>query len=428
MELHLSPKVISKGPQGRTACGSAAYRSCSSIVDNDGVIHNFKYKKGHVDGGIELPAGAPEELRDPQTLWQRHEIKDIRKDAQLYRDIEFAFPNEFSYSAVTDITKKLCSLLTDKGMCVQWDIHDNVDQIKKTGKPRNLHVHMMVTMRELQADGTFGNKNRSWNKYNGGLNIADLLRPEAARLMNDELARIGSSERVEHESYAARGIDKVPQIHVGVSAYAMEEKGVEADRFTLNEEIKKINKEHISYLEKLSKYREARAKASEITLLEAKEQRYTLEDRIRAMEDLKTVTGGYKALEEPSKPLKEQTYQSIKVCNQQIYALKKDKERTKNVNRALHLIKNLAGDPALNVEQEKQLEWAVGYLKWAGMESLAPEAVHNEIDKLRENNTQRVIELHRLQNEKQELYNNLSEMRKIEWEQKKNARSQTIEK
>lgn len=217
MELHLEAKVIGKGSKGRTACGSSAYRACDRLEDLTGQIHDYRNKSGYVAGGIELPEGASAELLDRQVLWARHESKDIRKDAELFRELTIAFPNELSYAAAEKVLRKLAKHLTDKGMCVQWDIHD----VTHDGQ-RNLHAHMMITMRTLLPDGTFGNKDRSWNKYNGGLNIADLLRPEAARLMNEELAKIGSSERVEHESFAARGIDKIPTRHMGVAATALE--------------------------------------------------------------------------------------------------------------------------------------------------------------------------------------------------------------
>ena len=243
MELYLSPKVVGKGPKGRTACGSSAYRSCDRIVDNAGNVHDYRHKGGYVTGGIELPEGASEDLRNRQTLWSRHEARDIRKDAELFREITLALSNELDYAATERVVRSLASKLTEKGMCVQWDIHDTT----KNGQ-RNLHAHMMVTMRELQPDGTFGNKNRSWNKYNGGLNIADLLRPKAARLMNEELAKIGSSDRVEYESFAARGVDKIPTKHVGVVATAMERKGTKTYKGNQNRYIDFLNRIHAENL------------------------------------------------------------------------------------------------------------------------------------------------------------------------------------
>lgn len=251
MELHLEAKVIGKGLKGRTACGSSAYRSCDKVIDNTGRVHDYSHKGGYVTGGIELPAGAPEELRNRQVLWSRHESKDIRKDAELFREVTTALPNEIDYSAAERVAKGLSKKLTDKGMCVQWDIHDT----NKNGQ-RNLHLHMMLTMRELLPDGTFGNKNRTWNKYNGGLNIANMLRPEAARLMNQELEAIGSSEHVEHKSYADRGIDKIPTKHMGAAATALERKGVETRKGNENRYIDFLNKIHADNLKEAEFYRE----------------------------------------------------------------------------------------------------------------------------------------------------------------------------
>lgn len=262
MELHLEAKVVGKGPKGRTSCGSAAYRSCDKVIDNAGNVHDYRHKGGHVAGGIELPEGTSEELRNRQTLWSRHEQKDIRKDAELFREVIVALPNELDYSASERVVRALAMKLTEKGMCVQWDIHDTTNKGQ-----RNLHSHMMITMRELLPDGTFGNKNRSWNKYNGGLNVADLLRPAAAQLMNEELAKIGSSERVEHESFANRGIDKIPTLHMGVAATAMERKGTKTDKGRRNRYIDFLNRIHAENAENLRQ-------------VEAKMQSGSLEDLI----------------------------------------------------------------------------------------------------------------------------------------------------
>ena len=403
MELHMSPKVVSKGSEGRTACGSAAYRSCSCIVDNNGVIHDFSNKKGHAGGGIELPEGAPEELRDPQVLWQRHEAKDVRKDAQLNRDIEYAVPNELSNDAIIRLTKSIAKILTEKGMCVQWDIHDNFEAIKETGKPHNKHVHMMITMRDLLPDGTFGNKNRSWNKYNGGVNIADLLRPEAARLMNEELALMGSSGYVYHESFAARGIDRIPQIHVGVVAFGMEQKKIRTRKYAENEEIKRINREHISYLEKLERYRQVRERLAAALQEDMENMHASLVAQMEAAASVGESTNRNDAFKEPEAPKREEVFQEIKRCNREIYALKSDKKKMKKSLQALYLIKNLAGLPDLEQEQIEQLKWAMNYLKWAGMDDLSPKAVYEKIDELKQINIQNSVDIIRLEEAKRSL-------------------------
>lgn len=419
MELHCTVGVVKIGDNGKTAAAGAAYLECAKLEGHDGRVHNYTNKKNFVTGGVILPDGSPERWKeDPSTIWAEQDYLDYVKStrrgpkSELYRRGDIALPWVLSDKQCIKIAEELLEPLKEKGMVVQWAIHDEPAD-EKGGRKRNRHLHWMAAMREVTPDG-FGKKNRAWNNYNGGLNIPDLIRPLAAELLNRELEDVGADFRVEHKSFEERGIDKIPEIHVGTSAMAIHRKGGKSDRFDINEEIKNINKEHISYLEKLKKYREAREKASEIAFSKASESRYSLEDRIIAMADLQNISGGHNALMEPSKPLKEQTYQNIKRCNKQIYALRKDKERTENVTRALHLIKNLAGDENLSEEQNKELEWAVNYMKWAGMDDLGPASVYKKIDELREDNTQRVIEMNKLKREKERLYDGLSQIKTLE--------------
>jgi hypothetical protein len=44
------------------------------------------------------PAGAPEEFRERESLWNAVEAAEKRKDAQLTREIEFALPRELDQS------------------------------------------------------------------------------------------------------------------------------------------------------------------------------------------------------------------------------------------------------------------------------------------------------------------------------------------
>ena len=387
MELYLSPQVVGKGKKGRTACGSAAYRSCSKIYDNNGRRHDYRHKKGYVMGGVELPEGAPEELRDRQTLWGRHEPKDIRKDAELFREIVLAFPNVLDYVACAAVLRQLSAILTEKGMCVQWDIHDTT----KRGK-RNLHAHLMITMRTLQRDGTFGNKDRSWNKYNGGLNIANLLRPEAARLMNEELEKIGSEERIEHESFKKRGIDRIPTVHVGLAGTAIAGRGETSYRKKLNDAIRELNAEHMTYVERVEKLREKRA-AIDRHLYSEMEDKPGIHDIIDSYDSFTMTSKEISASKGKLQERIEESYQVIREAGAQIYDLRKEKKQTDKLRYALQLFKHLAGEKDLTDEQKEKLAWATGYLRWANGKDPTMEEVMLQIEEVRELNTQRCIAL-----------------------------------
>lgn len=62
-----------------------------------------------------------------------------------------------------------------------------------------------------------------------------------ADVTNLYLERAGRAERIDHRSNAARGLDEQPTIHEGVTARALERKGIIADRCEINRQIKADN-------------------------------------------------------------------------------------------------------------------------------------------------------------------------------------------
>src|ERR1700712_2863013 len=91
---HLHAKVISRA-NGRSAVAAAAYRSASVLPDERlSRSHDFTNKAGVVHSEILLPPGAPERLLDRATLWNEVERTEVRKDAQLARELEFSIPQE----------------------------------------------------------------------------------------------------------------------------------------------------------------------------------------------------------------------------------------------------------------------------------------------------------------------------------------------
>ena len=61
------------------------------------------------------------------------------------------------------------------------------------------------------------------------------------QMCNRYLERAGREERINHRSNAARGLEEQPTIHEGVTARALERKGIVADRCEINRQIKADN-------------------------------------------------------------------------------------------------------------------------------------------------------------------------------------------
>ena len=101
--------------------------------------------------------------------------------------------------------------------------------------------------------------------------------------------------------------------------------------------------------------------------------------------------------------------------------MRKDKNRIKKIRQALYLVKNLAGDRNLNAEQNDQLNWASGYLKWAGIQDLSPEGVRKSIEQYREHNTDCCMQQIQLTQAKNQAYEDLRSIRDIAHQSKRRS-------
>ena len=62
----------------------------------------------------------------------------------------------------------------------------------------------------------------------------DAMRQAWASLANEALERAGNSERIDPRSLAAQGIARMPTVHLGPIATAMERRGIQTERGDLN--------------------------------------------------------------------------------------------------------------------------------------------------------------------------------------------------
>ena len=227
---HCSVKIIGRS-SGRSSVASSAYRSGEKLYnERDGLIHDYTSKTGIVHSEILIPINTPSWANDRQRLWNEVEKSERRKDSQLAREIEVAFPNELSFESRIELVREYVKEnFVDNGMIADIAIHDKLD-----GNP---HSHIMLTTRYIDLDG-FGKKEREWNKKE----YLEKWRQSWAEHSNRYLEKEGYEDRVDHRSYKRQGIEKIPTIHVGVSASAMEKRGIETDRGNINREIIKQNK------------------------------------------------------------------------------------------------------------------------------------------------------------------------------------------
>ena len=254
---HLSIKIISRG-KGKSAVAAASYRSGEKIKNEyDGIVHDFTRKVGIAHTEILLPRNAPQEFVSRSVLWNSVEKIEKSKNSQLAREIEIALPKELSREKQIELVRKYVKENFVKvGMCADVALHD-----KNDGNP---HAHILLTMRPLNEDKTWGakskkeyilDKNGEKIKLKNGnyktrkINITDRNEQEKAEewrkawadITNKYLEENSIQEKVDHRSYQRQGIEQIPTTHLGVSATQMEKKGIATDRGNINREIKHQN-------------------------------------------------------------------------------------------------------------------------------------------------------------------------------------------
>lgn len=234
---HLHVKVIGR-KAGSSAVASAAYRSASRLRDDRlERSHDFTAKRGVVHSEVMLPENAPEAWSDRERLWNDVEAIEIRKDAQLAREVEFALPRELTQAQGISLARDFAqSEFVDQGMIADLNVHWDRGE---DGMPKP-HAHVMLTMRAVDERG-FGQKVRDWN----ATRMVERWRERWAELANERLAELDIDARIDHRSLEAQGIALEPQSQIGAPAHRVEDQGLEADRAELHREIARGNGERI---------------------------------------------------------------------------------------------------------------------------------------------------------------------------------------
>jgi hypothetical protein len=200
---HLNVKNISRG-DGRTIVAVAAYRAGETLPNEaEERLSEFGGRRDVVANEIRLPSDAPPWMADRAQLWNAVEVAEIRKDARLAKEIEFALPRELPRTAWLAIARTMADAYTTQGFVVDLAIHDD-------GTRHNPHVHLLMTTRVVTPEG-FGPKIRSAD----GRQFVTEARSLWARVANDALRTAGISATIDSRSYAKRSLEQKPGRHRG---------------------------------------------------------------------------------------------------------------------------------------------------------------------------------------------------------------------
>jgi hypothetical protein len=192
----------------------------------------------HVESG-NMPEWATDDARE---YWDAADLYE-RANGRLYVSGDVALPRGLSDEEQVGLARSLVEDLTsEEKLPYTFAIHSGRDA---EGQEHNPHVHLMFSERENDGverakEQWFQRANRERPDRGGapksrafhGRQWVERAREEWAEHTNRALERAGREDRVDHRSYARRGIDREPGEHYEPAAAYMLGRGKDHDRLS----------------------------------------------------------------------------------------------------------------------------------------------------------------------------------------------------
>ncbi len=286
--LHVEPKK--RQCERSSILGSAAYRAAVRLTDARGQVFDFRRKTGVLETQLFLPPQTPPKLRSLQGLWRAVEAAEPAKGRATWaQEVEVALPVELSHEEHEAIIWDFVRPHVEAGHCVQVSYEDDGG-----GNP---HAHILISARKLGSDGQWLEKEKTrtvyancyvdgkpsfdsslptgpetriprldaqgqqivqlrpgrtpqpqWERVKVSKPQNDLFdkstlqrwRAEWAGCVNRRLLEHGLP-LIDHRSYKKRGIDRIPQRHLGPWATQLEKRGQRSRRGDWNRAVRRLN-------------------------------------------------------------------------------------------------------------------------------------------------------------------------------------------
>ena len=141
--------TIVQRSQRQSAVAAAAYQSGEKLFcEYDQQVKHYPEKRGIVHNEILLPANAPQEYADRNTLWNAAEAVEKQWNSQLARRWVLTIPREIPPDQYAVLVREFCEQqFVSKGMIADFAIHD------PHPPGHNPHAHVLLTMRAMDEHG-----------------------------------------------------------------------------------------------------------------------------------------------------------------------------------------------------------------------------------------------------------------------------------
>lgn len=213
---------VSRG-KGQSLVRAAAYNARAHLVDErTGEVWDYGRKGGLLAEMIYAPKDAPAWSRDLMQLVNHIEAAEKRSDAQLAMSLDIALPHELT---LEQNKRLLGDFLREEFSRHGYVAHGAIHAPDHEGDERNIHAHVLVSMRKIGPEGFAATKAEQQENYrNRGAHV-EHLREKWERLGNRHLERAGHEPSLDRRSLRERGIDREPEQHRGPTVTAMEREG-----------------------------------------------------------------------------------------------------------------------------------------------------------------------------------------------------------
>ena len=256
---HNEISIVQRSQQ-QSAVAAAAYQSGEKLFcEYDQEVKHYPEKRGIVHNEILLPANAPPEYADRNTLWNAAEAVEKQWNSQLARRWVLTIPREIPPDQYAVLVREFCQQqFVSKGMIADFAIHD------PHPPGHNPHAHVLLTMRAMDEHGKWLSKSPKvydldengeriklssgrWKSHKedtvdwNDQKYCEIWRHEWEVIQNRYLEANDRPERVDLRSYARQGLDIVPTVHEGAAVRQMEKRGIQTNIGNLNREIRAAN-------------------------------------------------------------------------------------------------------------------------------------------------------------------------------------------
>ena len=239
---HMKVRTGSRGGgQSARACAAYIEREEEYSREADKAEEVVYTESGHMPEWADAEAGA-------LAYWDAADLYE-RSNGRLYKSVEIALPLALDPDQQRDLAVQFAHSLTDaEPLPYTMAIH--------AGNGENPHCHLMIS--ERKNDEIERSPEQWFKRYNaaepedGGAQKSTALKPKDwlletraawAEQTNAALQEAGHEIRIDHRSLEAQGIERLPGIHLGPAAAAMEARGELSERGNIQAEITQLNEE-----------------------------------------------------------------------------------------------------------------------------------------------------------------------------------------